>query len=172
MTEQDCMTTEESSYQGVEGVPPAHVEGEHDAVGVPVELVPDLCEEGRARSVEDVNGDLALVHVDPGRPVVDADGGQVAGDEPLLAIALFVSEQCFFTSKEFSFRFFAFDYLVWRHSLDLCIKSVDEDLTHLDYAALADALGPHDGDPDSERLAAAAIADGRLFAGHCGRRRR
>ena len=83
------LVTLHASYQGVERVPPAHVEGEDDAVRVSVELVPDLCEEGRAGSVEDVDGDLALVHVDPGGTVVDADGRQVAGDEPLLAITLF-----------------------------------------------------------------------------------
>ena len=90
-------------YQSVERFPPADVEGEDDAVRVAVELVPDLGEEGRSGGVEDVDGDLALVHVDPGRPVVDADGRKVAGDEPLLAITLFLSEQCFITSQNIIF---------------------------------------------------------------------
>ena len=81
------------SYERVEGLPPADVEGEDDAVRVAVELVPDFGEEGRPGGVEDVDGDLALVHEDPGRPVVDADGRQVPRDEPLLAITLFVSGQ-------------------------------------------------------------------------------
>ena len=80
-------------YQCVERFPPADVEGEDDAVRVAVELVPDLGEEGRSGGVEDVDGDLALVHEDPGRPVVDADGRQVPRDEPLLTITLFELEQ-------------------------------------------------------------------------------
>ena len=80
-------------YQCVERFPPADVEGEDDAVRVAVELVPDLGEEGRSGGVEDVDGDLALVHEDPGRPVVDADGRKVPRDEPLLTITLFVLKE-------------------------------------------------------------------------------
>ena len=88
-----ALSKKELCYQCVKCFPPADVEDEDDAVRVSVELVPDLGEEGRSGGVEDVDGDLALVHEDPCRPVVDADGRQVPRDEPLLAITLFVLEQ-------------------------------------------------------------------------------
>ena len=88
-----ALSEKELFYQCVERFPPADVEGEDDAVRVAIELVPDLGEEGRSGGVKDVDGDLALVHEDPRRAVVDADGRQVPRDEPLLAITLFVSGQ-------------------------------------------------------------------------------
>ena len=88
-----ALSKKELFYQCVERFPPADVEGEDDAVRVAVELVSDFGEEGRAGSVEDVDGDLALVHEDPGRPVVDADGRKVPRYEPLLAITLFEFKQ-------------------------------------------------------------------------------
>ena len=83
-----CALSKELFYQCVERFPPADVEGEDDAVRVAVELVPDLGEEGRSGGVEDVDGDLALVHEDPGRPVVDADGRKILGDKAFFAVTL------------------------------------------------------------------------------------
>ena len=75
--------------QGLEAVPVADVENEQDSMGITVEFVAHFGEDGRPGSVKDVDGELALVHVDLGGAVVDAYGWQVSLDETLFAVSLY-----------------------------------------------------------------------------------
>ena len=47
-------------------------------MSISIELISDIFEQFRTRSVEDVNGDLSFVHIDLGGTVVYANGGHVS----------------------------------------------------------------------------------------------